>query len=537
MPAFAEFYRAIHGRDPFPWQSRLADHVADTEAWPDEVGVPTGLGKTACLDIAIWWLASQADRSPAERTAPTRIWWLVNRRLLVDSTTEHAEAVNSALSEPWQYGLGGTKADAVMEVADRLRSLAAAPAAEPLQVIRLRGGVPTRRPTDPSQPAILLSTLPMYGSRLLFRGYGSTRSMRPIDAAMAGTDSLVMLDEAHLAPHLMGLLPALAECTPGALPILGDARSRPMMVALTATGDARGARRFDLDAEDEAHPVVRQRLDAAKPVELWMKSGDAGKRLAEAARSLLDSASVPAGCVVFANTPATARAAFRRLRSAMAEEKAEILLLTGRVREREAERIRRRILDPRLGMASTRDCAVGRQRHLVVIATQTLEVGADLDAEFLVTEACGVRALTQRLGRLNRLGRFPHARAVYVHLPSPKSSQDAETWPVYGGEPATLLQKLQAAIHRDGSGTGTVSLSPRRVAEILGPPADDPGRAPEILNGLLREWVKTTTPPEGEAPVEPFFAGYCRTGVPGVADLACSRCQGRRAVVAANNRS
>ena len=90
-PAFAEFYRAINGRDPFPWQSRLAAQVADTERWPAEVGVPTGLGKTACLDIAVWWLASQAHRRPVKRTAPTRIWWLVNRRLLVDSTTEHAE--------------------------------------------------------------------------------------------------------------------------------------------------------------------------------------------------------------------------------------------------------------------------------------------------------------------------------------------------------------------------------------------------------------------------------------------------------------
>ena len=78
-PAFPRFYRAINGRDPFPWQSRLADHVANAEAWPEEVGVPTGLGKTACLDIAVWWLASQADREPAARTAPTRIWWLVNR--------------------------------------------------------------------------------------------------------------------------------------------------------------------------------------------------------------------------------------------------------------------------------------------------------------------------------------------------------------------------------------------------------------------------------------------------------------------------
>lgn len=544
MPDFGEFYRAINGRDPFPWQSRLAHRVAGSECWPTEVGVPTGLGKTACLDIAVWWLASQADRSPAARTAPTRIWWLVNRRLLVDATTEHAEAISEALSDPRRCGLDGTEADAVVTVANRLRSLSAEPSAPPLEVIRLRGGVPSRSPTDPAQPAILLSTLPMYGSRLLFRGYGSTRSMRPIDAAMAGTDSLVILDEAHLAPHLMSLLPALSDCTPGALPILADARSRPKMVALTATGNASGAERFDLDATDQAHPIVRQRLDAVKPVELRVDSGDAGQRLAEATRSLITGAPAAAGCVVFANTPATARAAFRCLRTAIAEETAEILLLTGRVREREAELIRRLILDPVHGMASTRDCGVGRQRHLIVIATQTLEVGADIDAEFLVTEGCGVRALTQRLGRLNRLGRYPHASAVCVHLPPPKdrrkAAQDAETWPVYGREPAMLLRRLQAAIQGDGSGRTTVNLSPRRVAEILGPPDDDPGRAPEILSGLLWEWVKTTTPPEGEAPVEPYFSGIAapeysvaliwRVHVPRDGDVLWPRATDREAV-------
>ena len=508
-PGFPEFYRAINGRDPFPWQSRLAAQVADTEVWPEEVGVPTGLGKTACLDIAVWWLASQADREPADRTAPTRIWWLVNRRLLVDSTTDHALAISCALTDPARHGLSGTESDVVRAVADRLRSLAADRDTDPLEVIRLRGGVAARLPADPSRPAVVLSTLPMYGSRLLFRGYGSTRSMRPIDAAMAGTDSLVIVDEAHLAPHLIAMLPAAAECTPNALPILGPARSRPSVVALTATGDATEGGRFDLDADDEAHPVVQQRLDAVKPMALRIESGAVGQRLAEATRTLIEAADAPASCLVFANTPVTARDAFRRLARMIGNEDAEILLLTGRAREREAERTRQKILDPRDGMPSTRDTSKRRQRHLIVVATQTLEVGADVDAEYLVTEACGVRALTQRLGRLNRLGRYLHARAVYVHVP-PESNgrtrgKQPGEWPVYGLEPTTVLQRLHAAVR--GAIDDTVDLAPRRIAEILGTPGDDPGRAPEMLQGLLWEWVKTTSPPAGEAPVEPYFSG------------------------------
>ena len=264
LPTFTEFYRAINRRDPFPWQARLANRVARKEQWPPEIGVPTGLGKTACLDIAVWWLASQSDRAPERRTAPTRIWWVVNRRLLVDSTAEHARDVARALRDPSSAGLDAAGREVIERVAERLRSLWVDPAAPPLDVISLRGGIASRTPTDPARPTVVLCTLPMYGSRLLFRGYGSSR--RSVDAAMAGTDSLVLLDEAHLAGHLRALVPSLALCNPGARNFLGTARSRPTVVSLTATGDATQSERFDLDDEDKAHSVVRQRLDAAKPL-------------------------------------------------------------------------------------------------------------------------------------------------------------------------------------------------------------------------------------------------------------------------------
>ncbi len=500
FPTFDLFYRAINGRDPFPWQARLAEEVARTETWRS-VGVQTGLGKTACLDIAVWWLASQADRAPAKRTAPTRIWWVVNRRLLVDSTAEHAERLACLLD-----GDSGRQPDdaspAVAAVGTRLRSLSAT-SVKPLQVIRLRGGLTSRTPTDPSVPAIILCTLPMYGSRLLFRGYGS--KLRAIDAAMAGTDSLVLLDEAHLAPHLEKLLPALAECTPHARSPLAEARSQARLVSLSATGNRADGAPFLLDANDEANPVVRQRLDATKPVALRECAGDGARCLADAAHDLLREAPAPSSCVVFANTPRTARAVSNRLKKQHGG-KADVLLLTGLMREREAERIRQRILDADGGMPANKDANKTRDRHLIVVATQTLEVGADVDAEYLVTENCGVRALTQRLGRLNRLGRHSHARAIYMHVPA-KPAKGAQkpssaTWPIYGEEPAVVWQRLQDALDE-----GTVDLAPRQVARVLGPPSDEPPGAPEVLPGLLWEWIKTTTPPEGEAPVEPYFSG------------------------------
>ena len=540
IPGFTDFYRAINRREPFPWQARLAAQVAKDEQWPAEVGVPTGLGKTACLDIAVWWLASQADRAPQDRTAPTRIWWVVNRRLLVDSTADHARQIAKALRDPTSAQLNDADRDIVERVGRRLRALWVDAEASPLDVISLRGGLASRSPTDAARPTIVLCTLPMYGSRLLFRGYGSRG--RSVDAAMAGTDSLVLLDEAHLAPHLKSLIPALAECHPMAIDFLGGGRARPQMVALTATGDAGTDKRFDLDANDQAHAVVRQRLDAAKPVQLQVvDTGDAGKCLADATLALVDASPGPTTCLVFANQPVTARGVFDRLRKAKACANADILLLTGLSREREAQRVREKILNKRTGMAAGRQTGP-RAHHLVVVATQTLEVGADVDAECLVTEACGVRALTQRLGRLNRLGRFAHARAIYVHVPPPNRGRGRNTggldeaWPVYGREPAEVLERLRSACDENQS----VNLSPRNVGHVLGPSLDHPGRAPEVLPGILWEWTKTTTPPDGEAPVEPYFNGIAaprfvvsllwRAHVPGAGGRLWPRANDREAI-------
>lgn len=511
MPTFGEFYGALWDREPFPWQARLAHELANGSRWPREIGVPTGLGKTSCLEIAIWWLASQADLPAMERSAPTRIWWVVNRRLLVDATWQHAEHIAARLASAADSG------SPLGEVAERLRVVSGGTSTTPLEVIRLRGGASTDRPSSPAQPAVILSTVPMFGSRLLFRGYGVSRSMRPVDAALAGTDSLVLIDEAHLAESLRGLFGPIAECEHSVVPVLPPARSRPQVVSLTATGDAPEGQRFELGHEppfdDYSHPVVAQRLHARKPMVLVDPGTvDPARALADQCIAVLGEAAAPLAVVVFANTPRTARETFERLRKSSSSGPKldlDLILLTGRVREPDAERLRRTVLDETQGAPAGRPMG-GRDRHFVVVATQTLEVGADLDFELLITEACGVRALTQRLGRLNRLGRFPHARAYYLHA-QPRDRRggragdggSAGWWPVYGGEPSIVWERLTAAAGE----SRVVDVSPAAVSDVLGEPLDAPNRAPEVLPALIDEWAKTTNPPRGEAPVEPYFSG------------------------------
>lgn len=502
-PEFDSFYRAVNNRDPFPWQSRLAEQVRSGD-WPSLIGVPTGLGKTSCLDVAVWALAVQADLEPENRTAPTRVWWVVNRRLLVDDTFGHAERLGELLMQATEGDLN--------QVAERLRSLsyqASVMASMPLQVIRLRGGVGVDRPDNPAQPAVICTTIPMYGSRVLFRGYGSSRSTRPIDAALAYTDSLVICDEAHLARHLVGLFAQLAELDEGTDgPVLPGGRNRPKVVALTATGDP-DEDRFDLDSEDLAQEIVERRYFTPKRVKLVSASPAKAHRsiathLAKEVENLL--VDKPASsCLVFVNTPATARAVVERLKSSAYRKRMSdptIVMLTGRMREPEADVARKRVLDTKHGMRAGHNRG-NRKRHLIVVATQTLEVGADLDAQHLVTEACGVRALTQRLGRLNRLGEHEDPMGVYVHIPPTKGENPQ--WPVYGEEPALVFERLLAA---DSEASSIVDLSPARLDHgVLAVPGDHTGRAPCVSLGLLHEWVQSSAETPGEAPVEPFFSG------------------------------
>ena len=57
---FARFMEEVHGHPPFPWQSEAVAEILRTGTWPSLVDVPTGLGKTSMLDVAVFILAMSA---------------------------------------------------------------------------------------------------------------------------------------------------------------------------------------------------------------------------------------------------------------------------------------------------------------------------------------------------------------------------------------------------------------------------------------------------------------------------------------------
>jgi CRISPR-associated endonuclease/helicase Cas3 len=113
-PAFSTFFHAFWGYGPFPWQRMLAEQLAEGE-WPKALELPTAAGKTACIDIAIYALAAQADKPVWERTAPRRVWFVVDRRIVVDEAFERAREIAEKLRE--------AKDGPLKDMADRLREI------------------------------------------------------------------------------------------------------------------------------------------------------------------------------------------------------------------------------------------------------------------------------------------------------------------------------------------------------------------------------------------------------------------------------
>ena len=100
---FTDFFSELHKSEshkptPFPWQARLAAQVLTGE-WPKTVKLPTASGKTALIDIWVYALAAQASLTADKRTAPRRMAFVVDRRVIVDEAYKRAEKIRDRLAK------------------------------------------------------------------------------------------------------------------------------------------------------------------------------------------------------------------------------------------------------------------------------------------------------------------------------------------------------------------------------------------------------------------------------------------------------
>ncbi len=433
IPSFSDFFQALWSHSSFPWQRLLADRLMDG-LWPRVLDLPTAAGKTACLDIAIHALAAQADKPVWERTAPRRIWFVVDRRIVVDEAHERARQIAEKLQQATEGPL--------KVIADRLRVVSGTE--RPLATARLRGGVlrDDGWARLPSQPAVITSTVDQLGSQLLFRGYGHSARTAPIFAGLAAHDSLILLDEAHLSVPFLQTLHAVDR-------FRGERwAEQPIrtpftfaMLSATPPADVSLVDVFPGPQRDAAldHPVLRQRMQAAKPAELVevkaKKTSETEPLVAEAstrARHFVDAGKQRTAVVV--NRVATAQAISRLLRDGLGDQ-ADIVLFTGRLRPLERDLLVQR-WQPKLRANRPEE----PEKPLILVATQCIEVGADFSFDALVTEAASLDALRQRFGRLNRLGSSEAApAAVLIRV---DEAREAHEDIVYGSAMTACWQLL-----------------------------------------------------------------------------------------------
>lgn len=481
---FGAYFRAVHGHEPFPWQTALVERLAGGQGWPDILDIPTGAGKTAALDAAVFHLALDPG-------APLRTALVVDRRLIVDDAFAHAKRIALALE-------ARTDAHPVLgAVAERLRARAG-PDAPPLVAAWLRGGAPLEpdwTPT-PTQPTILCATVDQVGSRILFRGYGVSDRMLPVHAGLLGTGTLFLLDEAHLAEPFRQTLEAVRT--------LGRARTECAL--LSATPGAASENRLTLSGRDRAHPVLGPRLRAAKPATLLRPVRDGPGALADAcartARELLAALdaerSGPHAVAIVVNRVDLARRAF----AALGDESDRILLI-GRSRAVERERLTAMLAPFRTG--ARRDAP----RSLVVVATQCLEVGVDVDLDGLVTQAAPLDALRQRFGRLNRGGRA--IRATGAILATAEDVAPKANDPIYADRTRRTWEALEELATKRVIDFGADALArtlAKLSADSLGATRPD---APIVMPAYLDLWAQTAPRPSADPEVALFLHGSERT--------------------------
>lgn len=429
-------------RFPFPWQFALLDRLLDGEI-PGALDIPTGLGKTSTMAV---WLVARAAGAPV----PRRLVYVVDRRAVVDQATDVAESLRAWVTKERAV------ADA-LGLGDR-----------PLPISTLRGQHVDNRAwlEDPSSPAIVVGTVDMVGSRLLFSGYGVSPKMRPYHAGLLGADTLVVLDEAHLVPAFEDLLRQVekgADAFGSTDAALRELVPPFKLLSLSATGrqTTDAASPLTLTDEDRRNKIVLKRLNAKKtltvvelanapeessavddgPIEDNASEDDKTKKkdkgpklaavLAKQAWELTTQGSLSVRCLVFcdAREDATAVAAeLRSLAKSASTTTPTIELLVGGRRVRERAMVAQWLVEH--GFVEREDGTRAEpQCPTFLVATSAGEVGVDMDADHMVCDLVAWERIVQRLGRVNRRGGDDREAKVVVVVenePAPPNTKARE---------------------------------------------------------------------------------------------------------------
>ena len=445
MMTFEQFFEAATGHAPFRWQARLYGQLLKGKL-PPRCNIPTGLGKTSIIHIWLLALAEQLRMGHAGITLPRRLVYIVDRRVVVDQATKEAEELLARFTSAASAG----PSDPLGSLARCLAETGSLKDNDPFAVSTLRGQHADNRLwlRDPARPAIIIGTVDMIGSRLLFSGYGGLgRYSRSLHAALLAQDTLVVLDEAHLCPSFVETLDALARQVNRRRSIkplhvmLLSATQLPSGEATSEVASANG-NDFGLEPEqDLKDDEVARRLQAPKALVLLKPPQGEEEEKADAlaarmAREAVALARSNSAIVVFGNTVRMVDEVVCALASPPHSVPAsQILKLTGEMRGKERDEL---VDHTVFSDFQKRHRDRGMLEHpIFLVATAAAEVGINFDADHAVCDLVTLERMIQRFGRVNRFG--DGAATIEVVLSAASGGHDQADSPE-----ATTLRLLQS---------------------------------------------------------------------------------------------
>ncbi|HUA67145.1 MAG TPA: type I-U CRISPR-associated helicase/endonuclease Cas3 [Candidatus Saccharimonadales bacterium] len=470
--SFRSLFCALTGNKPFPWQKALYDEFVKGEI-PPIADLPTGLGKTSV--VAIWLIALIAH----PEKMPRRLVYVVNRRTVVDQTTAEVGRIRKRLEEfpDWR---------------GELAKLCAIPAESPLAISTLRGQFADNREwcADPARPAVIVGTVDMIGSGLLFSRYSCGFKTRPHHAALLGQDALLIHDEAHLEPAFQKLL----------ADIVAEQRrckdSRPLRVLELSATIRETTSPFCLTADDENDERIKQRLFARKRLILHSIADEKqlSEKLADLAAARRDSGRA---VLVFARSVDVVQ----RVAEALERQKLTTVVLTGTMRGKERDELAEhnpkflRFLQPSsLSENSPRQT----EGTVYLIATSAGEVGVNISADDLICDLSTYESIAQRFGRVNRFG---NTSDTAIELIYPESFKKDDPLDAARARTLELLQHLKG----DASPDALRRLDPAARSAAFSPPPE----VRPVTDILFDAWAFTSVRDAlpGRPPVAPYLHG------------------------------
>jgi CRISPR-associated endonuclease/helicase Cas3 len=376
MDTFEEFFRTATGYEPHGYQMRIA-----RDGLPSVVEAPTGTGKTGVILAWLW----RRLYGPDPASTPRRLVYALPQRSLVDQVAGEARK--------WLANLGLTEKVALHVVMGG------------------RGETQGEWREDMHLPAIVVGTVDSLVSKALNRGYGIGRAIFPIDFALVTNGAHWIVDEIQLCPEstttlrqLAGFATKLGTAEPFGLTCM----SATVPEGLLETVDNPMITETVTILPEERTAELAVRLGAERTIRrLNTDPGDYYKALATAIRDHHRACTLT---LVVLNTVEAARNVYKQLRGGSVD----CTLLHSRFRGIERAQL----------MA---DVIAGREDRIVV-STQVVEAGIDLNAAVLVTEAAPWPSLVQRAGRCNRTGKVAGAEIWWITpaKPLPYEQQDID---------------------------------------------------------------------------------------------------------------